>query len=115
MRMSPGVHNRQVTRNFTLFRMFTWLVISDHVLYIRQSLCGGSTRAARSGPSAALVPDGLGGRYRCLRVQVAPARRHGAERRIKLVQQRDASGDVELGNRRVADPVQVLDQGPQRV
>src|SRR5215469_10120725 len=76
---------------------------------------GPTGRTARPSQSAALVLDGLGGRYRRLRVEVAPARRHGAVRRIKLVQQRDAGGDVELRNRRVTDPVQVLDQGTQRV
>src|SRR5215472_10174380 len=58
--------------------------------------------ARQPSQSTALVLDGLGGRQRRLRVQVAPAWCNGAERRIKLVQQRDAGGDVELGNRRIA-------------
>src|ERR1700757_1406218 len=65
--------------------------------------------------SATLVLHCLGGRLSRLRVQIAAAGRLRGKRVVKFIKQRYAGRDVELGDRRVADPVQVLDERTQRV
>src|SRR5699024_8837064 len=67
------------------------------------------------GRSAALVGDCrdrvLGG----LRVEVATTGERGLEVGVQVVDQRDAGGHVQPGDRGVVDAVQVLDDGAQRV
>src|SRR6185437_9712328 len=75
----------------------------------------GGTRRPPARRSAALLGDGGGGDLRGFRVQVAAAGNGGPELVVEVVDQRDAGGDVQLRDVRVADPVQVLHQGPQRV
>ena len=64
---------------------------------------------------AALVLHGLGGLRGGLRVEVAAAGLIRPESVVELVDQRDAGRDVQRGDLVVADAVQVLDQGAQRV
>src|SRR5262245_7641445 len=65
--------------------------------------------------SAALLGDRGGGGLGGFRVQVAAAGDGGPELVVEVVDQRYAGGDVQTRDVRVADPVQVLHQGPQRV
>src|ERR1700733_4909090 len=109
MRTGAVADNREVTVNFTLFRMFTWQTLFIQMSYRQEQ------PSRKTGQSAALVPDRLGRGYRRLRVKVPAARRQRAGRRVELVEQRDPRGNVQLGDRRVADPLQVLDQRAQRV
>src|SRR5690606_22585546 len=67
------------------------------------------------GRSASLVGDRLDGDLRRLRVEVLPALDQRLEVVVQFVAERDAGGDVQLGDRLVADVVEVLDQRPQRV
>src|ERR1700751_5351375 len=109
MRTGRVADNQEVAGNFTLFRMFTWPSLFSQVSYRQEQ------PPRKTGRLAALVLDRLGRGYRRLRVKVPAARRQRAGRRVELVEQRDPGGNVELGDRRVADPVQVLDQRAQRV
>src|SRR5579863_7489367 len=96
-------------------------------LFIYRTTCGNAgftrlrdgvilrLRRVSRGRLAALVPDRLGGLGGRPGVQVAAARDGGPECVVELVDQRDAGRDVQLGDRGVADAVQVLDQGAQRV
>src|SRR5580658_2042016 len=86
-------------------------------LFILRTTFGNArfTRFLASRLLATLVLDRLGRLRGCLRVQVAAAGDSGPEGIVELVEQRDAGRDVQLRDRRVADPVQVLDQGAQGV
>src|SRR6185312_17463498 len=79
---------------------------------VRLRVHSNANSAARS---ASLVLYGLGRHDGRLRVEVAAAPGDGGKRRVELVDQWDAGRHVQLGDLRVADPVQVLDQGAQRV
>src|ERR1017187_2946685 len=76
-------------------------------------------KPARSGPSAggsaSLRPDRLRRLYGCLWIKVPAARPLRPEIRADVIEQRDSGRDVQLGDVRVPDAVQVLDQGAQRV
>jgi hypothetical protein len=71
------------------------------------------------GPRAARSPALVLYRFRrlrgCVRVQVPAARDNRPVRVVELIDERDAGRDVQLRDRLVADPVQVLDQRAQRV
>lgn len=80
--------------------------------------CPRSARAGGERPrcgSLALPCDLRGTGCSCVRIEVAAAGQGRAQRVVEVVAQRDASGDVEPGDLRLAHAVQVHDQGAQRV
>src|SRR6202451_3347599 len=62
-----------------------------------------------------LVLDGLDGVAGGVRVEVLTAQGVRAQVRSELVDQRDAGGDIQLGDQVVRDGFELLDQRPQRV
>src|SRR5271169_5745714 len=67
------------------------------------------------GCRASLVLDGLDGVAGGVRIEVLTTQGVRAQVRSELVDQRDAGGDVQLGDQVVRDGFEVLDQRPQRV